>query len=331
MTKWLLLSVFLITTHISSATIVGGEYFFNTDPGVGNGTQITILTPVNDADLDLNISIPESLPLGVNYLYIRFLDDNGQWSHTTRRPFYKEEEPINSVKLMALEYFIDEAVAPGNGTPLAVDAGASSSEVQFNMQLSGLSAGAHYLYVRAQNQDGEWGIATKRVFFVEEELAKPISELEYYYFNDQFTSGKYVVNLNTPGTELMETFEGNTAELVKNETYTLNVVAIDVDGVRSSVASHSFVFDNATSAYPHLSSKAIVIAPNPVVNEICLNADAEYLLNHSYQIVSSNGAVVKKGLLSSDKIAVAELGTGTYILIVSNKEGIIFSDFFIKK
>lgn len=62
-----------IQTQISKA-----EYFFDVDPGVNQGQEITI-TP--GFDLNEGISIPSgSLDLGIHYLYLRIRDENNVWS-----------------------------------------------------------------------------------------------------------------------------------------------------------------------------------------------------------------------------------------------------------
>lgn len=66
--------------------IVKAEYFFNTDPGYGNGVNVPI-TPDSDIDsLDIVADV-SVLPLGTHNLMIRVMDENGQWSQVSIKPF----------------------------------------------------------------------------------------------------------------------------------------------------------------------------------------------------------------------------------------------------
>lgn len=63
--------------------VVGAEYFFDTDLGVGECPYIEFDSPVTNAQV--TISIPaEDVPTGLHWLYIRTKDLNGEWSHTQR-------------------------------------------------------------------------------------------------------------------------------------------------------------------------------------------------------------------------------------------------------
>ena len=61
-------------------TVTEAEYFFNTDPGQGNGTDIPI-TSGEFIELT-NLNLPTSaLGTGISHeLYIRYRSDDGLWS-----------------------------------------------------------------------------------------------------------------------------------------------------------------------------------------------------------------------------------------------------------
>ena len=62
-----------------STPITGAEYFFDTDPGVGNGTSITI-TEGFMIDETLAIPVPAEMADGDHYLYIRVRNTDNNWS-----------------------------------------------------------------------------------------------------------------------------------------------------------------------------------------------------------------------------------------------------------
>lgn len=82
----------LVTTQ---PQLVGAEYFFNTDPGVGNGIDIPI-TAGNMVEENFNINTID-LTVGIHYLYIRTVDQNGKWSLWLRKEIDVQIFPIGGI------------------------------------------------------------------------------------------------------------------------------------------------------------------------------------------------------------------------------------------
>ena len=76
----LIFSMCLFTVLGANAQqITNAEYFFDTDPGVGNGTPITISTP-GDTVLQ-GFTFPTAvLSIGYHRIWVRTQDSLGQWS-----------------------------------------------------------------------------------------------------------------------------------------------------------------------------------------------------------------------------------------------------------
>lgn len=66
-------------TNETSVPIVAAEYFFDTDPGVNNATDIAI-TEGFMVDETFAILVPLDMSLGFHYLYLRVKDANDNWS-----------------------------------------------------------------------------------------------------------------------------------------------------------------------------------------------------------------------------------------------------------
>lgn len=82
------------------------EYFIDTDPGFGNGTQINIENKdVIALNLNLNFS-KLNLDYGFHKLFVRSKDNKGRWSHTAERVFYLQAGTSNLSKINKLEYFL---------------------------------------------------------------------------------------------------------------------------------------------------------------------------------------------------------------------------------
>lgn len=104
----------------NAQSVTNAEYFFDSDPGFGNGTPITI-TPADSIIIN-NLPISTSgLALGYHCLYMRVKDSVGSWSfHKSIRYYIYDSSPItpinDSVYLVQAEYFVDATPSPGNGT-----------------------------------------------------------------------------------------------------------------------------------------------------------------------------------------------------------------------
>ncbi|MEZ4792970.1 MAG: T9SS type A sorting domain-containing protein [Gelidibacter sp.] len=73
-------------TAPNTKSIVAAEFFFDSDPGVGNATSASI-TPGQTVNETLNVAVPTDLQSGDHYLQVRVLDGNGTWSLYARYEF----------------------------------------------------------------------------------------------------------------------------------------------------------------------------------------------------------------------------------------------------
>src|SRR5205814_9894890 len=60
--------------------ITAAEYFYDTDPGVGNGTALVITGPGNIVTQTFMVPVAAGMPAGDHFLAIRVKDANGNWS-----------------------------------------------------------------------------------------------------------------------------------------------------------------------------------------------------------------------------------------------------------
>ena len=181
----LLLMIFSITTAFTQ-NITKAEYFFDTDPGQGNGFAITILSPADTVNFTTNIPLT-GLSTGFHILLMRVRNANGTWSNSESRYFYiLSNTTTNTANITAAEYFFDADPGPGNGTPTPV--GTSGPVVNFTAPIPAtLSPGFHYLAIRTRDADGKWGFSETRNFYL---FAPPAADMpaitaaEYFYDHD---------------------------------------------------------------------------------------------------------------------------------------------------
>ena len=141
--------------ELPTSDITEVEYFIDTDPGLGGGTAVAITSGPN---ITHNFSVSLSSVLnGFHVLYVRVKDANNNWSICQSHPFYKANVQAPPANLVTGEYFIDNDPGLDNGTPINFPP-SNSIEVYFMASLSGLSNGAHTLYVRTKDNNGQYSL-----------------------------------------------------------------------------------------------------------------------------------------------------------------------------
>jgi hypothetical protein len=70
---------YITTMGANMGFVTGGEYFFDTDPGVGNGRSFNFSTPGNTVNENLALDVPVGLSQGNHLLIARVKDANGFW------------------------------------------------------------------------------------------------------------------------------------------------------------------------------------------------------------------------------------------------------------
>ena len=158
---------FLISSAAAQPNIDYAEYYFDTDPGPGNGTSIALpgASPVLDFDFTIPKADIAALSDGFHKLVCRFRDDEGDWSVAFVKRFRKGEDtiPSGTPDIVAAEYYIDSDPGQGNGTAIAIpDPANVSLDTSFDIPkatIDALSLGWHRLVCRTQDSEGDWSVA----------------------------------------------------------------------------------------------------------------------------------------------------------------------------
>ena len=143
------------------------EYFIDTDPGYGAGTNVPFTTGTTVTDLAFTVPLG-SVSDGFHTLFIRARDANNRWSVVQSRPFYKVPASALAAapNLNRIEYFVDTDPGYGNGTNVPFTAGTSVTDLVFSVNVSALTEGNHKLYVRSRDANNKWSIIQIRDFTV---------------------------------------------------------------------------------------------------------------------------------------------------------------------
>lgn len=168
-------------------TIINLEYFFDTDPGYGNGTPIVVVDgTITSTAFNIDIS---GLSTGFHKVYFRSKNENGIWSlNNVQNIVTVSEEAIPpSTDIVAMEYFYDNDPGFGNGTEVPITSD-TVTNTAFDIDVSGLDAGHHKVYVRTKNENEVWGLSY--IQNLVKVLAEPLPEspdiiaMEYFIDED---------------------------------------------------------------------------------------------------------------------------------------------------
>lgn len=176
-----------IISTLTAQQITSAEYFFDADPGVGNGTPVTITTPADTVTLQFNPSVT-GLSAGPHYFCFRTKDSQGDWSLQMARLFYVNPlPPPTNQQIVQAEYFFDTDPGVGNGTAISISTPADTVTLQSNISTTGLTAGPHFFCLRTKNAQGKWSLQQSRLFYVNPVPPNPnqqVAQAEYFYDTD---------------------------------------------------------------------------------------------------------------------------------------------------
>lgn len=179
------IALFSFSVCLFSQQISRGEYFIDTDPGQGNGTNISVTT---DDSVVLSSTIPiNSLSAGFHKLGMRFRYTTGVWSMNEARAFYVHSSPSPGATMInAAEYFYDTDPGKGNGTTLSLTPG-DSTTLSSTIPTGSLTAGFHKLVTRFRDDNNVWGLNEARAFYISalpSASATQVTKAEYFFDTD---------------------------------------------------------------------------------------------------------------------------------------------------
>lgn len=151
--------------------LVRGEYYFDVDPGFGNGAPINF-TQAAEVTLPLALDV-SALPPGAHLLGVRMKDDSGHWGFTNRR-FFMVRSMAPGGDIVRFEYFLDSDPGFGNGTAVNAGPAPEVNAVLVDVLTAGLPAGPHTLFMRSLSSNGAWSLTNTWTF----DVLVGIAELE---------------------------------------------------------------------------------------------------------------------------------------------------------
>jgi hypothetical protein len=282
-----------------------GEYFFDTDPGVGNGTSFAINNLLNSTnDLDVNIN---NLAQGLHYFNVRTMDEAGNWSFANSSFFYKMDGAVRDLPPMTKgEYFFDTDPGVGNGTSFEINSLLNSTN-DLNVNINNLAVGFHYFNVRTMDNLGNWSFANSSFFYkkaVANNTQANLVKGEYFFDTDPgFGNGiSYSINNLQNSTNDLDVNINNLA----GGFHYFNVRALDNSGKWSHTNS-GFLFK-----MPAKREKAPI-----VYSEYFIDTDPGYHQGTELSVVQSHDVTI----VQSIDIENTPVGNYKYFIRVMDSEG----------
>lgn len=153
------------TPGATSTNLVKAEYFFDVDPGQGNGNALTIssgATQTNSFPISIN-----GLAAGFHRLNVRYKDNVNTWSHAHQQIFYiTPQNSFSATNIVRVEYYVDTDPGYGLGTAATFTTGATVDLLPLAINTTGVPSGNHVLYVRAKDDKGFWSDISTGTFTI---------------------------------------------------------------------------------------------------------------------------------------------------------------------
>ncbi len=158
------------------------EYFFDTDPGPGNGTSVPV-SPGASVDVAFQADMSGLSP-GMHFLYARARSTDGVWGNLHQHPVLVDVIETSLTDITDVEYFIDDDPGFGNAIPVAVTP-STLQEVAFGVDVAGIDPGIHFITVRAKTDNDVWSHCYTSLFMVDVLQFQPENIMEVEYFIDE--------------------------------------------------------------------------------------------------------------------------------------------------
>jgi PKD repeat protein len=163
--------------------IVRAEYFFDSDPGFGNATPLSV-TAGDSVHIQTSVGLG-SLQAGMHRIFVRVMDSVGVWSMYDAQSFYIYPEEVFADPLMAGETFSGIEPPQGNGQAFTFTT-ADSIDHSFSVSAATTVAGKRAWYVRVKDAANRWSMYEKADVYVYDSIStnSSLSKAEYFFNTD---------------------------------------------------------------------------------------------------------------------------------------------------
>ncbi len=257
MKKISLLFVFMLfAIHIiAQNNLIKGEYYIDTDPGLGNAFPLTF-TNADSINLSLDINLPSNLSNGVHTIYFRVKDDSSIWSLPYSHIILVEGS-VASTQLTNMEFFIDNDPGFGNGNPISFS-NSNSIDIQRDLNLINITSGFHIIFFRVKDGNGIWSHTKSQPISVDGNgTVSLLTNMEYFIDTD-------------PG-------QGNATPISFSDSAFIDINAnLNLSNVSTGFHIIYFRVKDGNNIWSHTRSQSIVVESNGYGTLI---SDIEYFID----------------------------------------------------
>jgi len=296
------LLVMLLASPLMGQTITQLEYFFDSDPGFGNGTSISVTEVDGEVNYEGSI-MASSLSRGLHTLFIRAKNSDDEWGLTIKKLILVDQGEAREIE--ALEYFFDEDPGHGSGTAIPITA---SAEIDKEAMLSteGLSVGLHTVFIRAKFTDGNWGMPIKKLILIDQSdpvLVSNIISAEYFFNTDPGFAAATPISVNAAA-DVETTFTIPSTNLPIGDQI-LFVRVMNADSVWGMYSSEVFSLSEVASLTFESSDTLEYFQDSPellIAGDIGISSSTD---------ISADSAIIKisKGFLEEDSLFIDDPGS----------------------
>lgn len=279
----LIIFAFWFGSLFAQTQIMQAEYFVNDDPGIGNGETIA-LVPGQSINQDFNVPVGD-LDAGLHYLHVRARNSEGKWSLYMRKAFYIGNFNFES-QVVAAEYFIDSDPGLGNATDIPTNTGQMLNE-SFDVDLTGVENGLHYLHVRVLNSLGKWSLYMRKAFYVTDFVGdSDVITAEYFIDSDPGIGEASSLEVNQ-GPNINEVFEIPIGEL-ETGYHVLHIRTQKSSGIWSNYARRPFYVLPLIEELSILEAEYFIDLDPGLGNGIPLSISEAHQIEENFSIVLSD-------------------------------------------
>ncbi|MEQ8579590.1 MAG: T9SS type A sorting domain-containing protein [Balneola sp.] len=296
------LLVMLLASPLMGQTVTQLEYFFDSDPGFGNGTSISVTEVDGEVNYEGSI-MASSLSRGLHTLFIRAKNSDDEWGLTIKKLILVDQGEAREIE--ALEYFFDEDPGHGSGTAIPITA---SSQIDNEAMLSteGLSVGLHTVFIRAKFTDGNWGMPIKKLILIDQSdpvLVSNIISAEYFFNTDPGFAAATPISVNAAA-DVETTFTIPSTNLPIGDQI-LFVRVMNADSVWGMYSSEVFSLSEVASLTFESSDTLEYFQDSPellIAGDIGISSSTD---------ISADSAIIKisKGFLEEDSLFIDDPGS----------------------
>ncbi|MBL7941758.1 MAG: hypothetical protein JNM00_03280, partial [Flavobacteriales bacterium] len=241
------------STALRDIEITAAEYFWNSDPGQGNGNTLIAFDGNFDEALETATMSTGSFPeTGPQLLNIRILDAEGAWSpvFSTMVVIDEPSTALREILVTSAELFWDADPGIGNGIPMvAFDSDFDEAlEQAYKCTTTFPGPGAHKISFRMRGADQQWSPAFSAVIVIDEPNTAlreiSLASAEYFWDADPGTgNGNPMFVIDGNFNEAIESVSATATIGLTEGVHVLNVRMKSIEGIWSSLFKAVVVID----------------------------------------------------------------------------------------